>query len=121
MTIQEETALKDLFRKVKRPMFTSYAVKRIQQRHVDLDRILNTIKFGELIEFHVKENSFRVLIRESRPKRKQATCVVLELFTHKVITVFTNSEYDRHWNLDSSIYNKHLDIIKILRSGGRNV
>lgn len=117
MTIQEETYLKNIYRRVRNPLFTPYSLKRLYQRGIQPTRVIRTIKLGELIEFHVKDNSCRVLIRESRPIHGVVTNVVLELFTKKVITSFKNSADDRHWNLDGSLYNKHLDIIKILRSG----
>lgn len=116
MTIQEETLLKSLFRN-KLVILTPYSLMRMRKRHISVQSIYSVLKRGKLVEFHYKDGDFRVLVRGTHAYYNNVVCVVYSILTKEVITVFCNSVVDRHSTLDYSLYNKHLDIIKILRSG----
>ena len=73
--------------------------------------ILNTLKYGEVIELNDRG---RVVIRLMKGKRA-GTCAVINPATRKVVTVWYNDPRDNHETLRLSAYTWNVDVIVYLR------
>lgn len=92
--------------------FSEYCTFRCEQRGIETVEIYDTIAWGRLVEFHIKDGSPRVLIRRHR-SYFQDLCIVLDVIEGEVITAYTNARDDYH-NTLGDIYNKNLDVKNIL-------
>ena len=81
-----------------------YAKQRIKERNISIDKLFEVCREGELIEYHNEKGTRRVLLRDG-----QGTCVVADLDTKNIVTVFTNDPENQH---------DHLHRDKYLFSGG---
>lgn len=88
---------------------------RIQERGGTEATVLETINYGELIEYHQKDGHSRLLLRSDRPIYKWTACVVIEILSSRVITIYWNHERDDHRTIDMSIYDEDLDIISLFK------
>ena len=90
----------------------------IRQTHkVILNReIRDTLKDYKIVEYHYKYGDNRVLIRSNKSYKHTNLCLVLSLNRGEIITVYDNSEDDRHETLDLKNYNRDIDIRNILNN-----
>lgn len=79
---------------------TSYALGRMVKRHVSWDQVLWVQKHGEVVDYTVTETR-RVLLRV-QPRGE--VCIVIDLDTADLVTVFRNDAGDQHNTLDTSRY-----------------
>lgn len=121
MTPQEITFLKSKFRHVKEPIYTNYSLGRLSQRKIQRKQVVRALKIGELVEYHLVGRHHRVLVRGTASKRGEVVCVVLDIFTREVVTVFKNVITDRHWTLNPSNYDNKVDILNIMKWSGKIV
>lgn len=95
--------------------FNGYTFNRIQERGGTKDYVLNALQNGELIEYHLKENKSRILVRGTQPiseYHRYVPCVVFELKTKTVITVYWNHVDDNHRTINMKPYDENLNVIK---------
>lgn len=71
---------------------SKHCKEKIEQRHIDITEIYKTIRIGKVIEYHYIDNSNRVLLRSKQHYQKRFICVVVDIKTHEVITVYPTSE-----------------------------
>lgn len=116
MTNAEIQILYSLIRNITDWSFTNYAFKRVDERLVSKQDAIKAIKQGSLIEYHYKDGDHRVLIRGTALiDGRYVVCVVVSPIKRKVITVYVNEYNDNHYTLDWSKYNKHINILKMLK------
>ena len=46
--------------------FAKHSMDRVRQKHITKSEVLETVASGKCIEFHIKEDSPRVLLRKQR-------------------------------------------------------
>ena len=85
--------------------------ERLRQKYITLDDVVNTIERGEIIEVHIIDNSFRVLLRLRKEGTCRDVCVVVELCNNVVVTAFVNQSADKHDTLRLELYDDSLDVI----------
>jgi len=91
----------------------AYSRNRIAERNIlELD-IHRTIKYGNIIEFHYKKGSPRVLIRGKEIVKGESICVVLDIKVNCIVTVYKNCCADRHKSLHKELYSNR-DIMRYL-------
>ena len=95
--------------------FTPYSMERAITRGVTTHEVMKTIIEGEIMEVHFKDESVRVLIRGCANKRNMDTCVVVDLCECSIVTVYQNDSTDRHYSLNTSLYDESLDIFTLMR------
>ena len=90
----------------------------IRQTHkIILNReIRDTLKDYKIVEYHYKYGDNRVLIRSNKSFMKTNICLVLSLNRGEIVTAYDNSDDDRHETLDLKIYDRNLDIKKLLNN-----
>jgi hypothetical protein len=94
--------------------FSKHALERMDERGAVRDNIVNIALGGELIEYHLKDNRSRVLMRSNAVFHNYVACVVFELKTSRVITVYWNHKDDYHRTINMKAYSGDLDILKCL-------
>ena len=95
--------------------FTPYSMERAITRGITTHEAMKTIIEGEIMEVHFKDESVRVLVRGHGNKRKMDTCVVVDLCEQTIVTVYQNESNDKHYNLNTSLYDETLDIFTLMR------
>ena len=91
---------------------TDHVVGRMKQKGIKKDAIVNTLKYGDVIE--VADNG-RVTLRLMKGMAN-GTCVVVSLRDKVVVTCWYNNPKDRHATLDLSDYTMTADVVTFLRS-----
>ena len=99
----------------KRYEFTNYSLERALTRGITNYSVMKTIRNGKLIEFHLKDDSPRALIRERANKSSNCTCVVIDMKSNTIVTAYKNFVGDKHSSLDEEIYDKDINIIEVLK------
>lgn len=74
-----------------------YAKQRIKERAISIDKLFDVCREGELVEYHNDNGTRRVLVRDQK-----GTCVVVDLDTRNIITVYEDN--DDHPNLQRDKY-----------------
>lgn len=95
--------------------FIDHSMIRLYQRYIYEDEVFDTIKDGNIIEFHIVNNSPRVLIRKQRMKQSYDICVIVDIVTKTVVSAYLNQSNDKHKTLHEEIYNDDLDVCKIIK------
>jgi hypothetical protein len=85
-----------------------------------MDDVANTIERGHIIEAHIIDYSFRVLLRLHKEGTNKDVCVVVELVDNVIVTTFTNQSADTHKTLREELYDKDLDVVELLSECKRN-
>lgn len=83
--------------------FKEHTYYRMKQKGITSKDIVDTIKFGKIVEVHNKvRNDIRVLLRLRR--KKESICVVFSLREGTAITAYKNDRSDNHYTIDWSEY-----------------
>ena len=93
---------------------------RLRQKYITMDDVANTIERGHIIEAHIIDYSFRVLLRLHKEGTNKDVCVVVELVDNVIVTTFTNQSADTHKTLREELYDKDLDVVELLSECKRN-
>lgn len=78
---------------------TQYAERRMVERGITEVDARNAIAHGTIIEYHVKGDAKRWLLRAT-----DGTCVVVDETTGAVVTVYYNDPSDHHATLNRQAY-----------------
>ena len=116
LTSKEFTFMKDLlYINIEHGRFTmpTHLHERLRQKYITMDDVINTIDRGEIIEIHIIDYSFRVLLRLQKEGTCKDVCVVVELCNGVVVTAFTNQSSDKHDTLKLELYDDSLDVIEL--------
>ena len=76
-----------------------YAKQRIKERGISIDKLFDVCREGELVEYHNENGTRRVLVRDEK-----GTCVIVDLDTRNIITVYENDPDNDHPNLQRDKY-----------------
>ena len=95
--------------------FKEHSMDRIKQKYIGKKEVIQAVKYGKPIEFHIVNNSPRVLFRWQRPNQTWDICAVVDILTGVIITAFTNHTNDKHSTLHEEIYNVELDVISVMK------
>ena len=95
--------------------FAKHSMDRVRQKHITKSEVLDTVASGKCIEFHIKGESPRVLLRKQRWNQTYDICVVIDILTGTVVTAYTNHTNDEHDTLHTEIYDEDLDVNSIMR------
>lgn len=88
---------------------------QLEERGGDIALLLETIGYGDLIEYHKRNGSSRLLLRSNKIIHNYVPCVVVAPISEYVVTVFWNHVLDRHRTIDMGRYDSDLDIIKLFK------
>ena len=95
--------------------FKKHSMDRVKQKHITKREVIQATMNGKPIEFHIVDNSPRVLFRWQRPNQTWDICAVVDILTGEVITAFLNHTNDKHSTLHEEIYNTELDVISVMK------
>lgn len=115
MKYEEKNMLRKIVKQNKF-VFSDHCIKRTMQRRVMVTDIMKTIRKGNIIEFHVVGDSIRVLLRGKPNGKDKCPCVVLNVGTKEVVTVYHNYKYNHHQYSKRTLYSKDLDICSLVQS-----
>ena len=115
MTLTEVIVIRQCLENVSDKIkINSHSQYRGKQRYITEEEIMECIKHGTIIETHQVNDRLRILLRNKNKTHDNDTCCVIDIFSGRVITAFSNKTYDNHSTLDESKYNDKLDIISII-------
>lgn len=114
MRHKEKHMLKKIVRQNKF-VFSKHCIRRTIQRRVMVTDIMRTIRRGHIVEFHVVDDSLRVLLRGQANDHDRCPCVVLNVGTKEVVTVYHNYKYNHHQYSKRTLYTKDLDICSLIK------
>lgn len=103
MTPAEIHAVEARVKRVPAWVSQPYYAVRARERNVSRLEVYRAIAFGQAIE---AKDDDRVLMRGS-----DGVCVVVEIPTRKIVTVWYNSPDDQHWTLDLSQYRWNVNLV----------
>lgn len=93
----------------------SYHVQdRMYERGGKIQDIFEVINTGNIVEYHLKDHRSRVLLRGVKPFLDHVPCVVVEILSSQVITLYWNHKDDHHRTIDMRMYDRYLNIIKTI-------
>lgn len=95
--------------------FQDHSRDRLKQKDIKDREIIRTVRKGVPIEFHIVDNSPRVLFRLQRQNQTVDICVVVDILDGTIVTAFTNHTNDKHSTLHEEIYNPELDVIATMK------
>ena len=110
MTIKEVALIRQCLGDIqnKKIKMTDHAKERSRKRKITEDEIIKCIKKGSIIEVHHKRRDVRVLLRSDSKNR--SICVVVDVISERIVTVYTNGINDTHESLHKEIYDSEFDI-----------
>lgn len=118
MTSEDIIFLKNKVRVKGKPQLTDYCKDKMKLRGIKEWQVKKAIKEGELIEYHyVNPFEQRVLLRGTPNKRGNVVCVVYDVHTRDVVTVYYNKFNDNHKTLNMDRYLEDIDITHLVNMG----
>ena len=92
-----------------------HTIIRQKEKIITKDEIQRAIKNGKIIEFHVKDDNKRILVRGNCAENgRYNICVVLDIDNNRVVTAYDNLVNDKHYTLDYSKYISFVNICGLL-------
>lgn len=92
-------------------VFTDYSQKRFTERKIDPTHFLTLWKDAELVEFHQKSKTNRILLRSRAVHKDAQVCAVFDITNKTIVTVYLNWVNNKHENLKEEFYDAKLDVI----------
>lgn len=96
-------------------IMSSHVREQMEKRGGTLSNIIEAIEYGSLVEYHQRNGHSRLLFRSETPLHNWVPCVVVEISSERIITIFWNHVKDNHRTIDMSRYNEDLDIIAMFK------
>jgi hypothetical protein len=96
-------------------IMSGHVREQMEKRGGTLSDIIEAIEYGSLVEYHCRNGYSRLLFRSETPIHNWVPCVVVEIATERIITIFWNHVKDNHRTIDMSRYNEDLDIIAMFK------
>lgn len=109
---REKRFLLNRLQAVKHWKASKYMLDRMAERGGAMEKVLDVIRNGNLIEYHVRNGKSRILMRGTRIYDGDVFCVVFELTTKKLITMYFNCADDNHSTLKEEAYDESIDVIR---------
>jgi len=114
MSPKEIAAIEGIAHSVGHTLILAHAASRMVQKDVSEREIENCLKYGHAIEVHNEASNLRIVLRHDYGRPKVGVCLVLELGTNAIITVWKNKGNDGHKTLDKWQYQWNIDLVKLL-------
>ena len=112
-TNDEKVLIERLIKKIeKEPTIIFHALCRMLQKKIPSEEVYRVLKDYDIIEYNKVKCSHRVLLRGKNTYRKRNVSISIDLFTHEIVTVYSNNKSDTHVNLRENEYTKNINIIK---------
>lgn len=113
MSENEKEFILNKAKEIKNWKVSKHLLERIEERGGDESIILETLKSGELIEYHQKDGVSRFLIRGTKLYFKYVACLVFQYEKEKVITLYWNVADDHHRTLKEELYDEKVDVVAL--------
>ena len=89
---------------------TEHAKARMEEKNISKRDVGDCVQHGDLVEFNDEESGTRRTLW-----RNHGICVVLDLDTGAIVTVFRNGVWDGHKTLDRTAYHWGMVPTAVLR------
>lgn len=116
----EKDFLMRQFRKVAKKdwTFTNYSLGKFNVRDIDPNHFMTIFDAdSEVIEYHKKDGSNRILLRGKRIHNGAQICAVFAPEQKIIVTLYLNYHENRHENLKIEFYDPQLDVLKLYKEG----
>lgn len=110
----ETTYLLNKASDIKNWKVSRHLIERLEERGGNKNTVLETIKKGNLIEYHQRNGTSRILMRGTETYNNDVACVVFQFDDSKIITMYWNNKDDNHRTLKEEAYDEKLDVIKMV-------
>lgn len=98
--------------------FTGYSQERFDKRGIDPKHFLTLWRGDvELIEYHKKNGTNRILLRSKAIHKGSQVCAVFSIEDKAIITSYLNYHENKHEQLREEFYDKHLDVLQTYKGG----
>jgi hypothetical protein len=94
----------------------NHTLERMAQKQITKQDLIDTLRFGEVIEVNSLGRLVLRLRLKLTPTMKRGTCVVISVTNKVVVTAWFNSEKDHHATLDLSEYRWNVKVVDYLKS-----
>lgn len=91
-----------------------HCIDRMQEKKISPDEMMRVFSSFNIIEYHLKNRSHRVLIRGNINEKGRNICLVVDIITGSIVTAYTNRYDDHHSTLRHEEYDWTVDLEKIL-------
>lgn len=115
MNKSEKQIIRDFVSNGKKYNYTKHAELRKSEKNIADIEVARCISYNDIIEFHFVDDSKRVLLRGKNTENGYHVCVVVDLDTHDIITVYKNRNNDNHFTLDESEYDKSYNLLDYIK------
>lgn len=93
--------------------FTDYSQGKFDARKIDPAHFLTLWRGdAELIEYHKKKGTNRILLRGKAIHKGSQVCAVFSVDEMTIVTVYLNYYNNTHDNLRTEFYNKDLNVLE---------
>ena len=113
MSREEVVAVEALVKSIPSWHSQPYYVTRGRERNISRLSVYTAIAFGEVVE---AKDDDRVLMRHH-----SGVCVVVDVKTRTVVTVWFNDPQDQHWTLDLSQYRWNQNLVEWSKQYGKRI
>jgi hypothetical protein len=110
----EREALNTFIKQIAVHVVSTHAAERMTQKDVSAREIELCLQYGEGIEIHNDAGTPRAVVRFQYGRPKVAVCVVVELLTGKIVTVWKNAGSDNHQTLNLFAYQWTVNVAILL-------
>jgi len=91
---------------------TAHYTDRASERHFTFQDVVQAVRTGLVVEVHNdKALALRAVVRDSK-----GTCVVVELTSQRIISVYYNDPEDKHDTINWAPYRWNQDIVELVKS-----
>ena len=115
-----EKAVKEMY--VSPYRFSKHAFVRQSERQVfkyfTIKDFTETLQHGRIIEFIIKNNDIRILVRSNKVVAKRELVFSYSIKTKTVVTTWMNMYFNQHSNVVMDAYTNDIDVIKTMKRRG---
>lgn len=113
-TPAEKTMVISRLQAVKSLEKCQHCIDRMDEKRISSDEMMRVFSQFDIIEYHQKNNSHRILIRGKTNERGRNICLVVDIYTGSIVTTYANRFDDHHSTLRHEEYDWNVDLEKIL-------
>lgn len=113
-TANERALVQKKLQDIKSTEKCQHCIDRMQEKNISSEEMMRVFQSYEIIEYHQRNDSHRILIRGKKKEKGRNICLVVELDTGNIITTYANHSMDNHKTLRYEEYDNSIDLIKIL-------
>jgi hypothetical protein len=110
LSSQESTFLWRQLLEVEKWNPSNHFKDKLYERGGELEAILDALHESSIVEYHLRNNFSRVLVRSVRAFNGYVPCIVFQPKTKTIITMYWNHERDNHSTINMGAYTKEIDV-----------